>query len=412
MEASVISINNVSHFYGSGALRKQVLFDITCDIRPGEIVIVSGPSGSGKTTMLTLAGALRSVEQGSMRVLGQELNGATQSKLVRVRENIGFIFQAHNLLDFLTALQNVQISLGVANLSTREARARAVEVLEAVGLGHRLDALPHELSIGQRQRVSVARALARRPKIILADEPTASLDRQAGRDVVELLRQLARRQGCAVLMVTHDNRILDIADRILSLEDGRLSSFGSASTPFAGHLLTVLSQVGETEHLMLLLERTTEGEFVDLLNTMGGEVEQLLNILDLGGRDSVKRLLDNLIDTVLLKIAQNFGAVGIGLFDLHGNPLRVPLEPPSWPKPAFAARAIQTGQVVSASGHDLGPGIRSMLCAPIRNRHDEICALAQLVNKKDGSSFVDADERTFRDFAVPLGLIVEGWKRV
>jgi energy-coupling factor transporter ATP-binding protein EcfA2 len=285
-------------------------------------------------------------------------------------------------------------------------------MLEAVGLGDRLEYLPSQLSIGQRQRVAVARAVARQPKIILADEPTASLDKQSGRDVVELLRQLARRQGCAVLLVTHDNRILDIADRIMRLEDGRLSSFASVVSPYAGHLLTVLARVGEKDHLWLLLERTNEGEFVDLLRTMGGEVEQLLNILDLGGRESVKVLLDNLVDTVLLKIAHNLGADGAGLFDANGKRLCAALEPPTWPHPALVARAIETDRNVNAAGHDLGPGIHSDLCVPIRNRPGEICAVAQLVNKTGGGSFTDADERAFRDFAVPLGLIVEGWQRV
>jgi putative ABC transport system ATP-binding protein len=412
METPVISMRNVSHYYGSGALRKQVLFDVTCDILPGEIVIVTGPSGSGKTTMLTLAGALRSVEYGSMCVLGQELNGAGNDTLVDIRENIGFIFQAHNLLDSLTATQNVQISLGVGKLPPREARARSFAMLEAVGLGDRLEYLPRQLSIGQRQRVAVARAVARQPKIILADEPTASLDKQSGRDVVELLRQLARRQGCAVLLVTHDNRILDIADRIMRLEDGRLSSFAPVATPYAGHLLTVLARVGEKDHLWLLMERTNEGEFVELLNMMGGEVEQLLNILDLGSHESVQILLNNLVDTVLLKIAHTLGADGAGLYDPNGQRLRAVLESPAWCPPSLVARAIETGRIVSASGHGLEPGIHSVLCVPIRNRREEICAVAQLVNKKDGGSFTDADERAFRDFAVPLGLIVEGWQRV
>jgi energy-coupling factor transporter ATP-binding protein EcfA2 len=260
-----------------------------------------------------------------------------------------------------------------------------------------LEYLPSQLSIGQRQRVAVARAIARQPRIILADEPTASLDKQSGRDVVELLRQLARRQGCAVLMVTHDNRILDIADRIMRLEDGRLSSFATLTTPYAGHLLTVLSHVREKEHLSMVLDRTNEGEFIELLNTMGGEVEQLLNVLDLGGRESVQVLLRNLIDTILLKIAQGIAAESGLLFGAGGPPP--------------VARAFASGQIVNAYGNDLGPGIRSVLCVPIRNRMEDLCAVVQFVNKKEGP-FTDVDERAFRDFAGPLGLIVEGWKRV
>src|SRR5690242_6858233 len=166
-ETAVITMREVSHYYGSGALRKQVLFDITCDILPGEIVIITGPSGSGKTTVLTLAGALRTVQEGSVRILGQELSGASYDTLVRVRENIGFIFQAHNLLDSLSAMQNVEIALGAHNLSRREIHNRSLAMLEMVGLSDRVDHFPNQLSGGQRQRIAVARAVARHPKIIL-----------------------------------------------------------------------------------------------------------------------------------------------------------------------------------------------------------------------------------------------------
>src|SRR5262245_12807782 len=399
----VISMCNVSHSYGSGSLCKQVLFDVTCDISPGEIVIITGPSGSGKTTVLTLAGALRSVQHGSMRVLGQELNGARQGALVRIRESIGFIFQTHNLLDSLTALQNVQMSIGLHDLSAREARERSSKMLEAVGLGDRLHYLPNQLSGGQRQRVAVARAVVRRPKIILADEPTASLDKQSGRDVVELLRQLARREGCAVLMVTHDNRILDIADRLMRLEDGRLSSLDSVLSPYAGHLLTILGSLQEKDQLRLVMDREGEGEFLEFIKMMGGEVEQFLNILNLGGHQSVRILLSNVLDVVLVKIAEIIGVGGAGLFHVNGDPVRIAIEPPTWPAKRHAARAAESGRIVNAS---------SVLCVPVRNRQDDVIAVAQLVNKNNGTAFSDADERAFRDFSSPLGLIVECWQRV
>ncbi|MEX0268181.1 DevA family ABC transporter ATP-binding protein [Leptolyngbyaceae cyanobacterium UHCC 1019] len=225
----IIAIDQVNHYFGTGRLRKQILFEITTEIQPGEIVIMMGPSGSGKTTLLTLIGALRSTQEGSMKVLGQELNGAPNRLLVALRRNIGYIFQAHNLLDSLTARQNVQMSMELhENLSERERRHGAAEMLEAVGLANWSNYYPQELSGGQKQRVAIARALASHPKIVLADEPTAALDKQSGRDVVEIMQKLAKQQGSSILLVTHDNRILDVADRILYMEDGYLSALETA----------------------------------------------------------------------------------------------------------------------------------------------------------------------------------------
>ncbi|RCJ40751.1 ABC transporter [Nostoc minutum NIES-26] len=219
----VISIRNINHFFGKESLRKQVLFNIKLDIYPGEIVIMTGPSGSGKTTLLSLIGALRSCQHGSLKVIGQELCGARQNQLIKTRRQIGYIFQSYNLLDSLTARQNVEMSLELhEHLSWTARRAKAVRMLEAVGLGNRVNYYPENLSGGQKQRVAIARALVANPKIILADEPTASLDKKSGRDVVELMQSLAKEQGCTILLVTHDNRILDIAHRILHMEDGYL----------------------------------------------------------------------------------------------------------------------------------------------------------------------------------------------
>lgn len=226
---SIIKIQNVNHYYGSGRLRKQVLFDVTASIEPGEVVIMTGPSGSGKTTLLTLIGALRSTQEGSMQVLGEELRGAPESKLVELRRNIGYIFQAHNLLNSLTARQNVQMSIELhTDIPKVKAYSMAESMLAAVGLGEWINQYPHELSGGQKQRVAIARALVCNPKIVLADEPTAALDKKSGRDVVEIMQNLAKQQGAAILLVTHDNRILDIADRIINMEDGQLSSISVA----------------------------------------------------------------------------------------------------------------------------------------------------------------------------------------
>ncbi|MFM7426754.1 MAG: DevA family ABC transporter ATP-binding protein [Elainella sp.] len=218
----IITAHHLNHHFGQGDLRKQALFDINLEIQTGEIVLMTGPSGSGKTTLLTLMGGLRSAQSGSLKILGQEICGASKAQLTELRKQIGYIFQAHNLMSFLTAKQNVRMALELHDGEPDQLDARATALLEAVGLGQRVDYFPESLSGGQKQRVAIARALVSRPKIILADEPTAALDKKSGRDVVELMQNLAKQQGCTILLVTHDNRILDIADRIIYMEDGRL----------------------------------------------------------------------------------------------------------------------------------------------------------------------------------------------
>ncbi|WP_259720842.1 ATP-binding cassette domain-containing protein [Synechococcus sp. CS-1328] len=220
--SSVIVTSALRHSYGEGELRSQILHGLDFEVKAGEITLLVGPSGSGKSTLLTLVGALRSVQEGSLQVLGQELQGASEPALKAVRRRIGFIFQSHNLVASLTVLQNVQLVLQLSERNGRRREERAIELLEAVGLGHRLHHYPDELSGGQRQRVAIARALAPEPELILADEPTASLDSQSGRDVVELLGSLCRRRQSAVLLVTHDLRLLNDADRIWRIEDGRV----------------------------------------------------------------------------------------------------------------------------------------------------------------------------------------------
>lgn len=221
---AVISITQLNHSFGSGELKKQVLHNITLTIKAGEIVIMTGPSGSGKTTLLTLMGGLRSAQSGSLKILNSEILGATKQQLTDLRKQIGYIFQAHNLMSFLTAKQNVRMSLELHDdVPTGELDKRAIAILNQVGLGDRIDYYPESLSGGQKQRVAIARALVSSPKILLADEPTSALDKKSGRDVVELMQKLAKEQNCTILLVTHDNRILDIADRIVYMEDGRLT---------------------------------------------------------------------------------------------------------------------------------------------------------------------------------------------
>lgn len=219
----LVEVTKLAHFFGKGKLRQQVLFEINLTLQPGEVVIIKGPSGSGKTTLLTLIGGLRSAQSGSLRIFGQELVGEKKHKLVSIRRNIGYIFQDHNLLKSLTARQNVQMSLELhRKISTPEAKAKSLAMLEAVGLREHVNHYLHNLSGGQKQRVAIARALVSHPKIVLADEPTAALDSKSGRNIVELMHKLAREQSCTILIVTHDNRILDIANRIVEFEDGRI----------------------------------------------------------------------------------------------------------------------------------------------------------------------------------------------
>jgi putative ABC transport system ATP-binding protein len=219
-----IRIRKLQHYFGEGDLRKQVLFDNSLTVMQGEIVIMTGPSGSGKTTLLTLIGTLRGVQDGSLQLFGKELLGATSDELLEHRRNMGFIFQAHNLFESLSATQNVCMGLELFDYPRNEIKSRAVEMLEKVGLGHRVNYKPGALSGGQKQRVAIARGLAHSPRLILADEPTAALDEKSGRDVVTLFQQLAREENCTIVMVTHDNRILDVADRIISMVDGRIKS--------------------------------------------------------------------------------------------------------------------------------------------------------------------------------------------
>ena len=219
----IVNVKHLAFSFGEGDLCKQILFDITFNVFPGEIVLLTGPSGSGKTTILTLVGGLRQVKTGALTVLGTDFRTASVADLVRTRRQIGFIFQAHNLLDFLSARDNVAMAMQLhPEVTATESRERVSELLEMVGLKDRMDYYPAKLSGGQRQRVAIARALVGRPQLVLADEPTAALDSHSGREVVELLQRLATDHGAAILMVTHDNRVLNVADRIIEMEDGRI----------------------------------------------------------------------------------------------------------------------------------------------------------------------------------------------
>jgi putative ABC transport system ATP-binding protein len=218
-----VNMRDLTHAYGEGLSQKQILFDVELEVARGEVVFLMGPSGCGKTTILTLIGALRSVQNGFLQVLGTDLAGANEKTRVETRRRIGFVFQSHNLHGSLNALENVRMGLE-AQGRARDPRADALsgEMLRTVGLEGHEKKHQDKLSGGQRQRVAIARALVGSPGLLLADEPTAALDSKTGRDVVMLIRDSARQRGMAVLMVTHDSRILDLADRVIKMEDGRI----------------------------------------------------------------------------------------------------------------------------------------------------------------------------------------------
>ncbi len=218
----ILSMEGVTKVYGSGERAVTALRDVSLEARAREVVLVMGPSGSGKTTLLTIAGGLLKPTQGKVRVCDNDITGMTESRLASIRrEKVGFIYQSFNLLEALTALENVSlVAQGALNGVTSQEHAR--EMLDMLGLSQRLNALPKQLSDGEKQRVAIARALAKDPALMLADEPTANLDAKRGHEVMELLRQKALEMDKAVVIVSHDHRIRDIADRVVLLEDGRL----------------------------------------------------------------------------------------------------------------------------------------------------------------------------------------------
>jgi putative ABC transport system ATP-binding protein len=432
----VIAIEGLNHHYESGLARRQILFDVNVDIHVGELVILSGPSGSGKTTLLSLAGGLRSVQEGSLRILGEEMRGASRAALVRVRKRIGYIFQAHNLLGSFTARQNVEMSLRLHHpLPRSEIHGRAEEMLRAVGLETRADHYPAQLSGGQKQRVAIARALAGRPRIVLADEPTASLDKQSGRDVADLLHDLAKRDGIAVVLVTHDNRILDIADRIISLEDGRLSSFNDAVISTTRHMLHSLALNNQRNDLERQIRDLPLPKFLEFFDRITREAEQFVRTLNLSESDAFESMLDQMIDACTLKVGQLLNADRATFFLVdreHGElwtkvaehdgdrPLEIRM-PIGVGIAGHVARTRTLLNVPDAHSEplfnrevDAGSGYRtrSVLCAPILDEAGEASAVVQLLNKSGDLPFDDTDERRLGEFASGIGLLLDSWRRM
>jgi putative ABC transport system ATP-binding protein len=432
----LVRIDALNHSFGEGELCRQVLFDVSAEIRAGEIVILVGPSGCGKTTLLTLIGALRSVQDGSVRVLGQELNGAEESDLVDVRRRIGYVFQAHNLLDSLSAAQNVQMALNVAErCSHGEAHRRCLDALEQVGLSDRAAYTADQLSGGQKQRVAIARALVNRPRIVLADEPTASLDRQSGRDVVELMQRLAKQQGSTVFLVTHDNRILDVADRILHLEDGRLVSFAHAVAANTEHMFSMLAQDTDKGEFLHYVKQLPLNEFANLLDRVTEDFQHLVQVTEVANTTAFESMLDQVLQAFTFKVGEILGAERATLFlvDEDRNELWSKVAQSEGQKPLrlrFPRGVGIAGQVASTGkarnipdvyaeplfnreiDQKTGYRTRNMLCVPIKNSQDRVFAVAQLLNKRGEQPFGKDDELRFEEFAAALGVILESWWRM
>jgi putative ABC transport system ATP-binding protein len=435
MSESAIQIDHLDHAFGAGELRRQVLFDVSTRIEAGEIVILTGPSGSGKTTLLTLIGALRSTQAGSLRVLGRELRSAPEEDLSRVRRRIGYVFQAHNLLDSLTAQQNVQMSLELdPELGPAEIEARALEALTEVGLGGRAGAHPSELSGGQRQRVAIARALARRPALVLADEPTASLDRQTGRTVVDLLQRLARRDGVTVVLVTHDNRILDVADRILTLEDGRLGSMLGAVTADTRQKMRLLARNVRRGELVSGVRDMDAQGFAALLDHLAEDTRRLLELIDLVQGEAFESVLEQVLGAFALKAADLLHVERATLFlvDEDSGELWALVEGEGGRRQeirasldrgiaGLVARTGATRRVAEVAGDaafdasidGAGRGApRSLLAVPLRDARGQVFGVVELADREDGQPFEARDEARLQELTASLGLILESWWRM
>jgi len=427
-ETAPIVVEDLNHAYGKGELRKQILFDVSVSIAPGEIVIVTGPSGSGKTTLLTLVGALRSAQEGSVRILGEELRGAKPATLENVRRQIGFIFQQHNLLGALTAQQNVELGVRASGKYPRsQLRSRARDMLNAVGMGERLHHRPDQLSGGQRQRVAIARALAAEPAIVMADEPTASLDRQSGREVVDRMKFLAREHGTPILLVTHDNRILDIADRIVHLEDGQLTSFTDAVIANNKHMMEMLAENRQKQPLDDIVDKLDENEFRELLQDITDESERFLEATALGNNLAFRSMLERGLFAFTRKLAQLLNADRASLFLRENDELvlkvaenieemgeiRIPVGS------GIAGAVAQSGEAIRIDDAYADPRFnrnvdkqtgyttRSILSLPVKNMEGEVFAVAQLLNRRDGQPFDEHDEQRFSEFLQSLGVIFE-----
>jgi putative ABC transport system ATP-binding protein len=427
-----IEFEAVSHWYGEGALRRQILFSVNGALRSGEVVIVSGPSGSGKTTLLTLIGALRSTQEGSLRVLGNELRGASERVLTEVRQRIGYVFQSHNLLDALTVRQNVQ--MGLQSRERSGSAKRADDLLASVGLEGLGDRHPNQISGGQRQRVAIARALVGEPRIILADEPTASLDKETGRQIVTLIQRLAREHGVTVLLVTHDNRILDVADRILALEDGRISSFMTAVTESTRRLWSLLARDLRQGDLVRRVREIPVDRFAGLLEQVTEETKELLEMVEIAQGETFDSALAQVLEAFALKIGEGVGAEqtrvyfveenGKELFSLLVSDAGPPVEIRASVERGIAGRAVRnashayvadvTQDADFDSELDLCGTQRTgqILALPLVDASRTPFAVIELARSAPTPAFRAEDRSRAQGLAASLGMILQTWFRM
>ena len=247
MSGNGLHARHVSKRFGAGDTEVIAVRDVSLDVEPGEVVLIMGPSGSGKSTLLLMLGALLKASEGTIAIDGIELGALSESKLPDIRlRNFGFIFQDFNLLSALNVQDNVAFAAELTGMGHHAAREKAAKLLTELGLAHRLDFSAEKLSGGEKQRVAIARALVNEPSLILADEPTANLDSRAGHETMQLLRKIAKEERRSVVIVSHDQRIKDIADRVLWLEDGQFKDMVSMATD------PVCGMAVEREHAVTL----------------------------------------------------------------------------------------------------------------------------------------------------------------
>jgi putative ABC transport system ATP-binding protein len=425
-----VVVEGLNHYFGRGALRRQVLFDITTSVPAGEIVIVTGPSGSGKTTLLTLVGALRSPQEGIVRVLGQQLTGAKRRALEDVRKHIGFIFQQHNLLGALTASQNVELGLRVTGQFRRaQLRRKADAMLEAVGLGAHTHKRGDQLSGGQRQRVAIARALVGEPAMVLADEPTASLDRVSGREVVDRMQALARERGTTILLVTHDNRILDVADRILHIEDGRLSTFTDAVIADTQQMMHTLAVSNDKQPLERDVADMDESTFRRTLQELTQQAQRFIEATALAGDEAYQSMFEQSLRVFTRRVGDLLNAERASLFVVdrgrhelvlrvsedspHGEAVRIPLNSGIAGVVAASGKAVLVEDAYADSrfnqdvDRQTGFRTRSILCLPLLDSGGNVFAVTQLLNRKDGQPFDQKDESRYAEYSASLSVLLE-----